>query len=573
MKKLINQVESVVSDQVSGLIASSTELSYNPSPLYIFRSCASSLKQVALISGGGSGHEPMHSGLVGRGMLTAACPGEVFTSPTPDQIYACAKQVNTDNGLLFIIKNYTGDVLNFETAIELLGTEGIQVGSVLVDDDISVKDSLFTAGRRGVAATVLIEKLLGAAADQGYNLNQLQSLGQRLNNASRSIGVALSSCTVPAAGKPSFLLADNKVEFGVGIHGEPGIERRPYNNCTSLISAMFQELTDSTPYTRLLRYWSPENCSWLDIEQTTLPFHQGDSFIVLVNGFGATPLSELYIAFNEVQKYCVNARFEIAHSLIGNFVLLWIWQDCPLLCSRLTKNSTAYGSIQSTRRRCAGGADVMTDSIIAIKNQHLICWLQNCHHLFDENHELLTDLDRAIGDADHGLNMSRGFKKVMELSELSTQEDIGALFKTVGMTLLSSVGGASGPLYGTFFIKTAVFFNGKTELTLEELYKGFSAGIQGVVSRGKAEPGDKTLCDVWWPVLHSIDSACKQQLCISETLTLALDAAEKAAKSTITMQAHKGRASYLGQRSIGHQDPGATSSMLMIKALEMVNFS
>jgi dihydroxyacetone kinase len=195
--------------------------------VYVTRADAPVMGKVALLSGGGSGHEPMHCGYIGQGMLSGACPGEIFTSPTPDKMFECAMQIDGGEGVLLIIKNYTGDILNFETATELLHESGVKVTTMVVDDDVAVKDSLYTAGRRGVANTVLIEKLVGAAAERGDSLEACAALGRKLNNQGHSIGIAIGACTVPAAGQPSFTLQDNEMEFGVGIHGEPGIDRRP----------------------------------------------------------------------------------------------------------------------------------------------------------------------------------------------------------------------------------------------------------------------------------------------------------------------------------------------------------
>ena len=266
MKKLINQVDDVVLQQMEGLALSRPELKANYEPRYMWHE--ETPGQVALVSGGGCGHEPLHAGFIGKGMLTGACPGEVFTSPTPDQMYECGNQVNTGEGVLFIIKNYTGDVLNFETAVELLHTDGIKVGSVLVDDDVAVKDSLYTAGRRGVAGTVLVEKLVGAAANKGYSLEQCEALARRVNNHCRSFGVALNACVVPAAGKPSFVLEDDEVEFGVGIHGEPGIKRVKYADVDTLVDEMFAEVAENTPYQRTLRIWNRDEGEWDEVEST-----------------------------------------------------------------------------------------------------------------------------------------------------------------------------------------------------------------------------------------------------------------------------------------------------------------
>jgi dihydroxyacetone kinase-like protein len=317
MKKLINEVENVVAEQVKGLALANPDLILVEDPCFIYHE--KSKGKVSLVSGGGSGHEPMHAGFVGKGMLTAACPGAVFTSPTPDQMLECGKTIPNDKGVLYFIKNYTGDILNFEMAVEMLHMEDIAVGSITIDDDVAVKDSLYTAGRRGVAATVLLEKIVGAAAEQGKDLAYCEALATRLNNRSRSIGIALSACVVPANGKPSFILADNEIEFGVGIHGEPGIERRAYRDVKTSTAEMIQELLESKPYTRVLKTWNRESGEWCETEQTTETLHRGDDLIVLVNGLGGTPESELFGAYHHVHQELTDAGFTVARTLVGNY--------------------------------------------------------------------------------------------------------------------------------------------------------------------------------------------------------------------------------------------------------------
>ncbi|WP_117232777.1 dihydroxyacetone kinase subunit DhaK [Vibrio maerlii] len=317
MKKLINRVEDVVSEQVEGLVLAHPELKLNTDPYFIYHD--KNQGKVSLVSGGGSGHEPLHAGFIGEGMLTAACPGAVFTSPTPDQMIECGKAIPNEEGVLYFIKNYTGDVLNFEMAVEMLHMEGIKVGSVLIDDDVAVKDSAYTAGRRGVAATVLIEKIVGAAAQAGKDIDYCEQLAAKLNNRSRSFGVALSACVVPANGKPSFTLEDNEMEFGVGIHGEAGIERREYKDVDTTTSQMLEELMGSQPYTRTIRTWDREAGDWVENEVTTEEFNTGDDLIVLVNGLGGTPESELYGAYRKVHKEITEAGFNIAASLVGDY--------------------------------------------------------------------------------------------------------------------------------------------------------------------------------------------------------------------------------------------------------------
>ncbi|WP_145526941.1 dihydroxyacetone kinase subunit DhaK [Yersinia rohdei] len=319
MKKLINSVETVLQEQIQGLVAAHPELELHQEPLYIKRIDAPVAGKVALMSGGGSGHEPMHCGFIGEGMLDGACPGEIFTSPTPDQMYECGQAIDGGQGLLMLIKNYTGDILNFETAAELLHADGTAVATLVIDDDVAVKDSLYTAGRRGVANTVIIEKLLGAAAVRGDSLDECFTLGQKINNQGHSIGIALGACTVPAAGKPSFILAENEMEFGVGIHGEPGIERRPFTSLNDTVDAMFQTLIEHGSYQRTLRHWDRQAGDWSETRQTKQPLEKGDRVIVLVNNLGATPLSELYGVWHRLAACCAEFGLTIERNLIGSY--------------------------------------------------------------------------------------------------------------------------------------------------------------------------------------------------------------------------------------------------------------
>jgi dihydroxyacetone kinase-like protein len=321
MKKLINAVQDVVKEQLQGLAAAHADLvKVIYEPRYVYRVDAPVNGKVALVSGGGSGHEPMHGGFVGFGMLDGACPGEVFTSPTPDQIYACAKAVEGGAGVLLIVKNYTGDVLNFETALELLHADGIQVYSVLIDDDAAVKDSLYTAGRRGVGTTVLAEKIVGAAAQAGYNLHQCADLCRKVNNYGRSIGIALTSCTVPAAGRPTFDLGETEFEFGIGIHGEPGRKRLHMREADGIIEMMVQAILDDGPYTRTMREWDRQEAAWVDRTMTDEPFKPGDQVIAFVNSMGGTPLSELYIVYRKMAEVLKQRGLAILRNMVGPYI-------------------------------------------------------------------------------------------------------------------------------------------------------------------------------------------------------------------------------------------------------------
>src|SRR6059036_1388443 len=289
MKKLINDPENVVREELGGVALAHPDLvKVNIDPHYVVRADAPVAGKVALVSGGGSGHEPMHGGFVGAGMLDAACPGEVFTSPTPDQMEAATKAVDGGAGVVHIVKNYTGDVMNFEMAAELCRSEGTDVESVLVDDDVAVQDSLYTAGRRGVGTTVLMEKIGGAAAEERRPLKEVADICRKVNDNGRSMGLALTSCTVPAAGKPTFELGDDEMELGVGIHGEPGRERRPLASAKESASLLVEPII------------------------ADLPYKKDDTVICFVNGLGGTPLIELYVLYNEVAKILSKHRVQVA---------------------------------------------------------------------------------------------------------------------------------------------------------------------------------------------------------------------------------------------------------------------
>ncbi len=317
MKKLINSPESVVKDALAGMALAHPDLiKVHYDPDYVVRTDAPVKGKVGVISGGGSGHEPMHGGFVGRGMLDAACPGAVFTSPVPDQMLAATKAVDGGAGVLHIVKNYTGDVMNFEMAAELAGAEGVEVASVVTNDDVAVKDSLYTAGRRGVGVTVLLEKIVGAAAEGRANLAECKRIAEKVNAQGRSMGMALTSCTVPHAGKPTFELPEDEMEIGIGIHGEPGRRR--------------EKLADAATITRMLA-------------EPILgdgPIAKGDNVLAFVNGMGGTPLIELYIVYNELAKILKDHGVTITRNLVGSYITSLEMAGCSITLVKLDDELT-----------------------------------------------------------------------------------------------------------------------------------------------------------------------------------------------------------------------------------------
>ncbi|HEX2884079.1 MAG TPA: dihydroxyacetone kinase subunit DhaK [Candidatus Limnocylindria bacterium] len=311
MKKLINAPEQVVDEALAGMAAAHADHIKVIAPNGVVRVDAPRQGKVGVISGGGSGHEPMHGGFVGMGMLDAACPGAVFTSPVPDQMLAATKAVDGGAGVLHIVKNYTGDVMNFELAAEMAQAEGIEVTSVVIADDVAVQDSLYTAGRRGVGGTVLAEKIVGAAAEEGQDLAAVTALCQRVQDNVRSMGMALTSCTVPHAGKPTFEIGDDEMEIGIGIHGEPGRERRKLTSADEITEALMTPILDD------------------------LPFSSGDRVLAFVNGMGGTPLVELYVVYRKVAELCEARGVTIERNLVGNYITSLEMAGCSITLLKL----------------------------------------------------------------------------------------------------------------------------------------------------------------------------------------------------------------------------------------------
>jgi dihydroxyacetone kinase-like protein len=315
MKKLINDVANVLTESLDGFAAAHADLVQLGEERKFIRRKALKAGKVALISGGGSGHEPLHGGFVGHGMLDAACPGQVFTSPTPDQMIAAAEAVDQGSGVLFIVKNYEGDLMNFEMAKEMAGRD---IETVVTNDDVAVEDSLYTTGRRGVAGTLVVEKIVGAAAEAGRDLQSLKALGDKVNKRSRSMGIALTSCTVPAAGKPTFSLGEDEMEMGVGIHGEPGRRRVKLMPADAIAEEMIVAIL-------------------ADLEAA-----KSDQVLLFVNGFGGTPAMELYLMYHAAAAALARRGVKIARSLVGSYVTSLDMAGCSLTVTALDEEMTGY---------------------------------------------------------------------------------------------------------------------------------------------------------------------------------------------------------------------------------------
>ena len=314
MKKLINRTETLLDESLAGFAAAHADIVTLGDERKFVRRRDLKRGKVGLISGGGSGHEPLHAGFVGLGMLDAACPGQVFTSPTPDQMLAAAEAVDTGGGVLFIVKNYEGDVMNFAMAAEMSNGK---VSTVITDDDVAVETSTYSTGRRGVAGTLVVERMVGAAAEKGAALEALQALGQRVNAQTRSMGVALTSCTVPAAGKPTFQIGEDEMEMGVGIHGEPGRRRVKLAAADAIVDEMMGAILGD------------------------LKLKSGSETLLLVNGFGGTPAMELYLIYNSAKRILDGKGIKVARSLVGSYVTSLEMAGCSLTVSALDGELTS----------------------------------------------------------------------------------------------------------------------------------------------------------------------------------------------------------------------------------------
>ncbi|MFN2174473.1 MAG: dihydroxyacetone kinase subunit DhaK [Anaerolineales bacterium] len=315
MKKLINDPEEVVKEELEGVAIAHPDLvKVHFDPNFVVRADAPIKGKVGVISGGGSGHEPMHGGFVGVGMLDAACPGAVFTSPTPDQMLEATKAVNGGAGVLHIVKNYTGDIMNFEMAADLARAEGIEVEAVVTDDDVAVQDSLYTAGRRGVGSTVLAEKVCGAAAEEGRSLQEVTDVCKKVKNWGRSMGMALTSCTVPHAGKPTFDLPEDEMEIGIGIHGEPGRERMKIKPADEITAMLMEPILND------------------------IPFKAGEEVLLFVNSMGGSPLIELYIVYRKAHEIAEKHGLKVVRNLIGPYITSLEMAGCSITVLKMDED-------------------------------------------------------------------------------------------------------------------------------------------------------------------------------------------------------------------------------------------
>ncbi|MED3867009.1 dihydroxyacetone kinase subunit DhaK [Priestia megaterium] len=569
MKKIINKPEDVVLEMCKGMVLAHPELNLIEKYKVIKKEQINKNK-VSIISGGGSGHEPAHAGYVGKGMLDAAVCGDVFASPSQIQIYQAIKETASDKGTLLVIKNYSGDMMNFKNAAYLAEEDGIQVDYVKVDDDIAVQDSLYTVGRRGVAGTVLVHKIAGAAAERGYDLPKVKEAAENAIANVKSIGFGLTSCTVPAKGTPTFEIAEDEMEFGVGIHGEPGIRRE------KIISA--DELAERT-VTSLLKEVGIEDGN--------------GEVAILINGFGSTPLQELYLLNHSVIRELSRRNITIARTFVGNYMtaidmagasisimkldehlksLLSEECDTPALKIKGEVPAVTYDEIIGTAEAPKVSYEVQTDKEHSVVTENRLT-LNNIIFMVDQMSECIIrneipfcELDSHAGDGDFGMSVAKGFKQLKaEWHEIleNKSNDIGNFLEACSIVIMEHCGGASGPIWGSAFRAAGKNAESKTELTLTEFAEMIQASVKGIQATGErsfgrgAVVGDKTLIDALVPYADTLTSSAVEGESLKYALVKAAEAAVEGAKSTEQIVARMGRAGTVGERSLGYPDAGA----------------
>lgn len=588
MKKIMNTPETFVYDMCHGLAKAHPELEF-VEKFKIVKKKEINPNKVSLISGGGSGHEPAHAGFVGKGMLDCAVCGDVFASPSQVQVYNAIKEVATDKGVLLIIKNYSGDCMNFNGAMsDAIDDDGIKVDAVYVNDDIAVKDSLYTVGRRGVAGTIFVHKCAGAAAEQGKDLAEVKAVANKVIDNVRSFGFAFSSCTPPAKGTPIFSIDDDMMEYGVGIHGEPGRKTEKVCSADELAKRIVADLL--------------EDCG----------VKGGDDVAVIINGFGATPLSELYLFNNSVSNELEAAGVGIHKTLVGNFMtsldmagasvsILKLDDELKALVDYpVTTPALTWGGVMSEQAAAAveamnaiakalnitpAAATKVEEKKYACKKEevkeeavydvvgdpkvgetiNLPAFVKVVDKMADviiENEVPFCDADQ-MGDGDFGMSIAKGFRQLKVDWATRKKGDIGQFLVSCSEIIKEYCGGASGPIWGSAFKYAGKAVLGKTEVSLADIAHLFQEANRGVYETGKksfgkgAVVGDKTLVDALKPCADALTAAAEA----GKALTVGLDegaaAAVAGAEATKTVTAKLGRAGTVGEKSIGYPDAGA----------------
>jgi dihydroxyacetone kinase len=573
MKKLINNPAAVVEEMVEGLVAVFPGLRRLADLTVLIRAGIPdrATRQVAVISGGGSGHEPAHAGhepahagYVGQGMLSAAVAGDVFTSPNPDAVLAAIRATAGPAGALLIIKNYTGDCLNFGLAAELARAEGIPVEKVLVADDVALAASPGHAGRRGLAGTILVHKIAGAVAESGATLTAVAAAARAAAGAVRTMGLALSSCTVPAAGRPGFTLAETEIELGLGIHGEPGVRRGPVEPADVLVDRL------------------------LDAVLADLALAPGARVVLLINNLGATPTMELAVVARRAVAVLESRGAVVERAYLGTFLSALDMAGVSLSVLPVDDERLAHldaptdapawpNAAARPRRRASPPEESLQSSPPATPpapsrprtpvGMALESAILTTTQALIEAAPRLTAMDQVVGDGDLGISLERGSRAVRQDLPTYPLDDPAAALHALAVTLQRSLGGTSGPLYAAFFLRASASLGRGASDDAQSWATAFRAGCTAIAELGGAAAGDRTMLDALLPAAAAFQAGVSSRGTRAEALRSAADAAAKGVRATAQMVARRGRSSYLGERVLGYPDPGAEAVAVVLDAL------
>lgn len=514
-------------------------------------------RKVAVLSGGGSGHEPAHAGYVGAGMLTAAVAGDVFTSPSTDAVLAGIRASAGPAGALVIVKNYTGDRLNFGLAAELARAEGIPVEIVVVADDVALKDTVPVDRRRGIAGTVLVHKLAGAAAELGLPLSEVAQVARGAAAGLSSMGISLGSCTLPAVGKPGFTLGEREIEVGLGIHGEQGVRRMEIASADDLTSLVLNTI------------------------EADGKLKSGDRVVLLVNGLGSTPPMELSIVARSALSILEAKGVSVERAWAGTFLSaldmpgfsLSIMQvdDRALELIDATTDATAWprGGAVNRRRMLASSrlpVEAQPDREMTAAGARLRQVAEDVAKALIAAEQQLTDLDSVTGDGDLGTSMKRGAEAVLALPAQAFA-DVSSGLSAMGDAMRKAIGGSSGPFYATGLMRAARHLAGSDAPTAKELAEAFVAAVEAVSELGGAKPGDRTMVDALHPAATTFRDRLAEGQSVEVAWGEAVAAGEAGAEATKDMTPRLGRASYLGERAKGHADGGAVAVMVWMRRI------
>src|SRR5215472_3997931 len=569
MKKFINRPENAVEEMLEGLAVLSPGMRLLPGHKVMVRADADDLrdKQVAIISGGGSGHEPAHAGYIGAGMLSAGVAGEVFTSPDADSVLAAIKAVAGKPGALLVVKNYTGDRLNFGLAAEMARSEGIAVEMIIVNDDVALRGSGFMTCARGLAGTIPVHKLVGAAAEEGKSLAEVVAIGRAAIARLGTMGVSFSAGTSPAVGKPSFELGEDEMELGLGIHGEPGVTRTRLQPADQLVETLLAEIQKRGSY--------------------------GDEkrVVMMINNLGATTEMELAIIARRAVPFLQGKGFRVERMYAGTFLSSldmagismsvldvndeWLrWLDAPTTAPSWPnplKQHTRRAQAQAESKASPAANPASVKSVQTETGHRTKRAIEAaCLALIAAEGEL-TEMDRITGDGDLGASMKRAGTAVLAAVASYPVDDVAATLKALGHTLRQELGGSSGPLYGVLFLRSGNVLENSGGSGLARWAQSLEQGVQAISDLGGAKPGDRTMLDALDPFVKTLKNAAADSP--REALRMGVAAAKRGAEATAQMKPRLGRSSYLGDRVLGHPDPGATAIGIWLSAVSEALFS